>query len=314
MFRAAFPTATEQDEKRESSWVKENYSLNGFNGSSKDPGVTRLAGVWVSPEIALQLAESYSLRNIVLTIANATPDPNGNYRRSGKTAGNPSPKPSPAPVVPPTKSLPSPPTHVPNPPKRRKEASPALLSAPNSTRAISPAPASPPPRRSVRIKSPTPKPPSTRQTARVVKTRVEQVVVAESLTDTIMEEPDAAADVASQALHEQDIAEQKAMIADLKSKRDAGMKFGEGDESSNLKRSREEDEPMTFDFKEPEVGERQIATNRKISRFQMQPKTKAVAWGVAAFAFGLGAVYVFLLCPQRTTDCIYIRSLLPNFM
>jgi hypothetical protein len=115
------------------------------------------------------------------------------------------------------------------------------------------------------------------------------VIVADISTDTVMEEPDVA-DIASQALHEQDIAEQKAMIADLKAKRDAGMSLCDDDESTNLKRVREEEEPIKFDFKEPEVEERQIATNRKISRFHMQPRTKAVAWGVVAFAFGLGAV------------------------
>jgi hypothetical protein len=115
------------------------------------------------------------------------------------------------------------------------------------------------------------------------------VVVADISTDTVMEEPDVA-DIASQALHEQDIAEQQEMIADLKAKRDTGMSLCEDDDSSNLKRVREEDEPVKFDFKEPEVEERQFATNRKVSRFQLQPRTKAVAWGVAAFAFGLGAV------------------------
>jgi hypothetical protein len=94
----------------------------------------------------------------------------------------------------------------------------------------------------------------------------------------------------SQELHAQDVAEQQAMIADLKAKRDTAMKVGEEDESSKLKRAREEGETLQFEFKEPEVSERVIATNRKVGMFQLEPRTKAMAWGVAAFAFGLGAV------------------------
>jgi hypothetical protein len=104
--------------------------------------------------------------------------------------------------------------------------------------------------------------------------------------------------VAGSELHHQDIAEQKQLIADLKTKRDKDIRskaVNEADESmeedapATLKRIRE-DEELRFDFKEPEVGERTIATNSRVSRFQMEPRTRSFAWGVAAFAVGMGAV------------------------
>jgi len=70
-----------------------------------------------------------------------------------------------------------------------------------------------------------------------------------------------------------------------------------GDESSSSssatgkKREREdEDEPLKFNFKEPENVERAISTNRRVGRFNMEPRTKSFAWGLAAFAVGMGAV------------------------
>jgi len=68
-----------------------------------------------------------------------------------------------------------------------------------------------------------------------------------------------------------------------------------------LKRAREEEEggkdELRFNFKELETEERKIATNKRVSRFHLEPQQKSFAWGVAAFAIGLGAVYVFLLYP-----------------
>ena len=114
------------------------------------------------------------------------------------------------------------------------------------------------------------------------------MVTPDGSDETAVEEVDGAEEFAAQELHAQDIAEQKAMIADLRAKRDAVTKVGEGD-ALKLKRAREE-EALKFDFKEPEVGERAIATNRRVGVFRMEPRTKAMAWGIAAFAFGLGAV------------------------
>jgi hypothetical protein len=61
--------------------------------------------------------------------------------------------------------------------------------------------------------------------------------------------------------------------------------------TTSKKRTRDEtNEGYKLDFKEPEVGERQIATNRRVRRFQLEPRTRSLAWGVAAFAFGMGAM------------------------
>ena len=133
--------------------------------------------------------------------------------------------------------------------------------------------------------------------------------------------------VAGSELWEQDIAEQKKLIADLAAKalkssankmgmtedekqllkeevyknieNDQAMEDEEEEEEegpSKLKRARQEgEEPLQFAFKEPEVEERQIATNRRVERTGLQPRTKSLAWGIAAFAVGMSAVYVFCL-------------------
>jgi hypothetical protein len=127
-------------------------------------------------------------------------------------------------------------------------------------------------------------------------------VTPEGSDETAVDEEDEGVEdgVAGSELRHQDIAEQKKLIEDLKAKRDAEVKaVHEADESmeeegeeapGTLKRAREDEEVLKFEFKEPEVGERVIATNKRVSRFQMEPRTKSFAWGVAAFALGMGAV------------------------
>lgn len=86
----------------------------------------------------------------------------------------------------------------------------------------------------------------------------------------------------------QDIAEQKELIERLKAERDAPMM-----ETDSLKRVRDDENERTelrFQFKEPEVQERQIATNKRVGRFHLEPRQKSFAWGVAAFAIGMSAV------------------------
>jgi len=89
-------------------------------------------------------------------------------------------------------------------------------------------------------------------------------------------------------LREQDLAEQRDMIADLKAQRDISLATQRkaADTPAKLKRGRDDDSrPLEFDFKEPEIGERVIATNRRIT-----PSQKSFVWGVMAFAFGMTAV------------------------
>jgi hypothetical protein len=127
----------------------------------------------------------------------------------------------------------------------------------------------------------------------------------------VEEEGDKVEELAAKELHDQDVREQKNLIQGLKAKKTAEEKEREeqtkqvGNEneetgeavadgeplaSKSKKRPREEDEPeYKFEFKESEVGEREIATNSRV-RFQMEPRTRSFAWGVAAFAVGMGAV------------------------
>ena len=177
MFRAAFPTSSDADEKAEVVYVKENFDLAGYNGSAKLPEVARLAGTWISAAIALQLAQEYNMVDLIEMMVNASPDPNVKYRRSNKSAqaaGTPpvasntpfgSPKVNGTPLKPstpkpPSKTLPTPsPTAGdanPPAPKRRREASPAMTPS-SIPRPASPAPPkTPAARRSARTKSPAP--------------------------------------------------------------------------------------------------------------------------------------------------------------
>jgi hypothetical protein len=294
MFRAAFPKADEQSEKDEVQWVKENYDLTGNNGSSKDTSITRLAGTWVGPEIARELGEAYLLGRIISLVVEARPDPNGNYRRSGKGAPSTPKTPSVAEIPASTVTSPNAALH---PPKRRKESSPVPAS-----------PASPPPekqvvpRRSNRTKSPAAKAvlvPLTKTPSRKSMRREPkaEVVTPGGSDETVVDEDaEAVEEVAGEELRQQDIAEQKTLIEDLKAQRDVALKSSDmavdGSEKLVAKRSREEEEEerLRFNFKEPEVGERAIATNRRISGYFEEPRRRSLAWGVAAFAFGVGAV------------------------
>ncbi|KAF8149840.1 hypothetical protein B0H34DRAFT_785148 [Crassisporium funariophilum] len=351
MYRAAFPSATDHEEKLEIAWVKDTYDLGGNNGSTKDAHITRLAGTWVSPDTALELGKAYALGTLIDAVVEAKPDPEGNYRRSGKAAaaasaanvatavGVPVPAAanagnagnaavvhvrSPSKPVSAVKSLPTPsPTAAVNPPaKRRKESSPAPVSRGSSKPPSRASPsAAPPPRRSARTKSPAPRSSSVAPLTSVVTQRTpkatrsitkKETVTATSLTPggselTVVDEENLVIEehVAGAELREQDIREQQKMIADLK--RDAAAKLereeresmgssrmdvGEDKrEKQKKKREREEEEePLRFEFREPEREERAIATNRRVGRFHLEPRAKSFAWGLAAFAIGMGAV------------------------
>jgi hypothetical protein len=351
MFRAAFPNASDSEEKLEVAWVKDTYDLSGNNGSTRDSHITRLAGVWVGPAVALELGYAYMLGRLIEAVVEATPDPNGNYRRSGKSAAINAPTIAPATVnaqavvapLPPSivskpstavKSLPTPsPTATANPPpKRRKESSPTVepqsivkppsrhspsRHSPASSKVSAPLPPSPTLRRSTRTKSPAPRQPSAppslrtpKATRSAVKKESTRALTPGSSDLTVVDEESLVVEdgVVGTELRDQDIEEQHKLIQDLKDKRDASrkaqLKGEEGmdvaaDESSSSvhssttgkKREREdEDEPLKFNFKEPEMVERAISTNRRVGRFNMEPRTKSFAWGLAAFAVGMGAV------------------------
>ncbi|KAF9236260.1 hypothetical protein BU15DRAFT_50306 [Melanogaster broomeanus] len=295
MFRAAFPTASELEERKETQWAKENHDLAGNNGSGKDPHIVRLAGTWISPSVALlpEFAERYHLREIMLHVAKSAPDPAVTYRRSS-TKPTPKGVPPSSPVASPAKTLltPAPSITLPNP-KRRRESSPAPAPAPPPQSSL------PPPRRSARTKSPAPPPlamavrsPKAARTARAV--RVAEVTTPAGSDETIVEEEAEMIEMAKPSMT-QDIAEQMELIERLKAEREpAKMMTDEAPAPAPSKRAREDEEEMRqelrFEFKEPEIEERQIATNKRVSRFKLEPRQKSFAWGVAAFAIGMGAV------------------------
>lgn len=300
MFRAAFPTASDEAEKAEAAWAKANFETAGTNRSGK----ARFAGTWVSPVVSLTIGEAYGLTPILEPLTDAMPDPAVEYRKSSRAQGNISmtnPEGTPKGVK---QQLPTPAPSFgpgPTPAKRvRREASPAATPAPRNTTASSVAS----PRRSGRTASPAQPPLPKTLVAKPAKSPLkasrstaidpttpggsDETAVDEDLPDVPGPDP------------EQDIAEQRELIANLKKQRDEQQRLQvtenqdetpSAEASGATKRGRDEVEaPLKFDFKEPETEERAIASNRRVSRFiEMTPERRSAAWGTAAFAtvFGL---------------------------
>ncbi|KAG5728600.1 hypothetical protein E4T56_gene2007 [Termitomyces sp. T112] len=304
MFRTAFPNASDNDERSELQWVKENYDLSENNGGPHNMEVTRLAGTWVSPAIAKMLGEAYGLGELITAVVEAAPDPNGNYRRSQKSAKE---APSTSTVKPTPVSNAAASTSSPNPTKRRKESSPApaLVPASLSTSKVLP-------RRSSRTRSPVPRSaPMVLLTSRTPKTtrtirREETQTVSDSGSELIVVDEETQVvqnGITGHELHDQDVAEQRALVERLKAERDAAdkeKKAVDEDEvmdsvpessTTGVKRPRkDEDEEMKtiqFSPKEPEVEPRPIVTNRRVE--PQQAATRQLAWGAAVFAFGVSA-------------------------
>lgn len=307
MFRAAFPTASDESERMESNWVKANYDNTGGNRTGK----ARFAGTWVTTDVAINIADEYSLGKIISPLTDAKPDPNTEYRKSSRAQQQQQQTPdkvSPAPKQLPT---PSPSMPAPNPPKRRREASPAPTKTP-SIASSSPAKSPLSPiltRRSQRTTSPAPPPtpkPASQKAANTpkslkvsrspVKTRRLEAVTPAGSDETAVD--DEAPDVPVPDINE-DIREQKEMIEAFKAQREANLRAqSAGDEDTAMvegqekKRDREdENAALEFNFKEPEAQERKIATNRRIARLpEMTPERRSFAWGIAAFAAAVSAV------------------------
>jgi hypothetical protein len=309
MFRAAFPTASDDSERLESNWVKSNFDNSGGNRTGK----ARFAGTWVTAEVATNMANDYSLEKIIPPLTDAKPDPSTEYRKSSRAQQLQQQTPDKEPPPPKQLPTPSPSMSTPNPPKRRREASPAPSKSP-SVAASSPtkSPLGPAAtRRSQRTTSPAPSVPklvSPKSTASTMKSplkvlrspvrsrRLEVVTPAgsdETAVDDDLPEvpgPDAT----------EDIREQKEMIEVFKAQREAKLRAqaaNDADEAMDegeRKREREEENAsLQFDFKEPGTQERKIATNRRIARLpEMTPERRSFAWGVAAFAAAVGAMWV----------------------
>lgn len=225
MFRAAFPTASEEAEKNETNWIKHSFDLSGANKSGK----ARFAGTWVTPDVALYLADSYSLGHVIPSLAAAVPDPSTTFRRAKQQLPTPTaspavePGPAPAkrrreapsaspvkaPVV--TASAPAPVETPTSPPQSRLATSPASL---RSARPRSPAATAAPLTQPLVAPSPTPKTPRTRRAVR------EEMLTPAGSDETAVDDEAEAAKVAEPNMHE-DIQEQKELIAQLKAERAA---------------------------------------------------------------------------------------------
>jgi len=309
MFRAAFPTASDESERIESNWVKANFDNSGGNRTGK----ARFAGTWVAAEVATSMANDYSLEKIIPPLTDAKPDPSTEYRKSSRAQQQqqtPDKEP-PAPKQLPTPS-PSMSTSTPNPPKRRRDASPAPSKSPSvaassptksplgpvatrrSQRTTSPAPAPAPKLAGPKVAASTVKSPLKVLRSPVRTRRLEVVTPAGSDETAVDDEvpevpgPDAT----------EDIQEQKEMIEAFKTQREAKLRAQAAsdadeamDEGEKKREREEEDASLQFDFKEPETQERKIATNRRVARLpEMTPERRSFAWGVAAFAAAVGAM------------------------
>ncbi len=308
MFRAAFPTASDESERIEANWVKANFDNSGGNRGGK----ARFAGTWVTADVAIGIARDYSLEKIIPPLTDAKPDPNTEYRKSSRAQQQQ--QQTPDKELPPPKQLPTPSPSMsmstPNPPKRRREASPAPAKSP-SVAASSPikSPLGPAAtRRSQRTTSPAPSPTpklaspkvtSTLKSPKVLRSPVRarrlEVVTPAGSDETAVDDdipevrgPDAT----------EDIREQKEMIEGLKAQREAKLRAQAASDADEVmdegerKRDREEeDASLQFDFREPETQGRKIATNRRIARLpEMTPERRSFAWGIAAFAAAAGAM------------------------
>lgn len=268
MFRASFPTAGDEAEKIDSNWVKANYDLAGANGGGK----LRLAGTWVPPALAVHLAPSYSLGQVVFPLAEAQPDASASYRKSsrhttnGPVTANANALSSPLKTnrVPPT--IPESPSTVPPTKRTRRESA-----SPAQARIITP---------------------SSPLKQAVLPTTVEVQETQEA------PEGEAEPEVPGPDM-EEDLAESKALIERLKrEKAEAEAKNQElakelnsagVDEavqaSAGAKRGREVTPPLTMNLdRQPENIERQLVRNRSAQ----QANRRSAMWGAVAFAVGLG--------------------------
>ena len=307
MFRAAFPNATDDMERAEANWVKNNFDIAGANKSGK----ARFAGTWVTPEVALTIADSYQLAPVITPLVLTNPDPNAVYRKSTKQGPEtPGGTPGTAVSASPTKEPAT---------KRRREASPsptkgAAQATPTSQRATSPrlAAQSTPTRRSARLRSPAP-PPMAALTAKSPKTpRTKQIQEqARAPDESVGEDEIIEISKAAMPSMEEDVREQRELIERLKAQKATQAKVpvrdvGIGGEATlvlaestitatsaaSSKRLREEESvEIRLNIKEPETEERALVSNSRIRSLRdMPPERKSLAWGALFFAAGMGAM------------------------
>lgn len=267
MFRAAFPGADEEHEKLEANWVKANFEAPGTNGVAS--GRLRLAGTWITPKAALDIAPDYHLQHIIPALISAKLEDKDGVRRSTKGGDSPlSAKTAVARQEPPAS---------PNAPNKR-----ARQSSPQAAPAPALAPATPATRVSTRIKSPArATPPRSTRATRATPTRAtpgrttRPSVTAFSLATAEDDAPEVPGPDP-----EEDIAESKALVQEIMAKH-GGRTPATG---NVLKRSAAEQRAselvpalMNLDGPGLQVA-RPIAGNRRLN-IELNPEQKALAWG-----------------------------------
>lgn len=325
MFRAAFPTATEEAEKAETSWVKTSYDIAGANKSGK----ARFAGTWVNGDVALSLADGYSLGPIVNSLVDSSPDPNYIYRRSTKAQqANPNQ---------PNSVTASPKDIGPAPAKRRREASPVSVTSqpPPPYEVVQPIPPAAPPSTPANKRETTPTPRSVKRDAATTSTpgweesssfrsyrrrksparsvatpaslkktpnvarAIQEEMISPGSDETAVDDDASETTKLTEVNMAEDIREQQELIERLKAERmaksqrldiaDEDQSMGELENNSANKRARDEGPEYTLNIRDPEEEERQVVSNSRV-RGGMGPQRKSLAWGAFLFAAGLGAV------------------------
>jgi hypothetical protein len=282
----------------------------------------RFSGRWAEPHVARMLADSYGLPGVLDALLAARPD---EPTPAKVTARAPPPQLPPMPATPGmAKALqPSttPATAAPPPAKRRKDAAspaPAPQSSPakrvSKLRSPSPAPVPVPAtlRRSTRARSVSAKPESK---PRASPRKKPAPAVPEYSDETVVDakDEDAQAEAAVRPTYDEDIADQRQLIAQLTAARDATLGAAEkaagkvaaafaSDESdagsaAAIKRARPADEEQySFDFKAPGgpgKHERALVTNSRTRGAgplqRLAPAQRSAIWGGLALAVGFGA-------------------------
>jgi len=305
MFRASFPTAPEEAEKAESNWVKSNFDVSGANGGGK----LRLAGTWVPADLALTLAQAYNIQHVVPPLIAATASSADSYRKpkSGVTANQ-----SASTVDNP--ALHSTQTASDVSPDSTKPTSTRVLRSP-TPKAVTPARAQPPTKRRKESPQPTPVSPQVvvPSPARTHATPAKQLAPASSpAKSTPRRKP---AKVAEEDIEpdvpgpnpEDDIAEQKALIAKLKAEAAASALSAIPPTPNRQivpatpakKRALEDQQTpkLQFDMEKIQEVEEQAASGILVERpvvenkraTQLPAGRKAAAWGTLAFAVGVAA-------------------------
>ncbi|KAG9017197.1 hypothetical protein FRB90_001365 [Tulasnella sp. 427] len=285
MFRAAYPNASDEAEKAELNWVRNNYDIAGQNGGGK----LRLAGIWVPPGLALHFAELYGLGHILPGLAHAKPEEKSSYRKGGRPNNGSSTVVAAAPAVgTTTSSQPEPasglgiPTSLPpTSPFKSPKSTPA-----KPAKASSPA-RQPPPKRSRKSASPAPSllaKPTPTKPVRSSPRRPPKVQEEEEEAEVPGPNPD------------QDIREAQEDVARIMAQGRAAQQLDPVTPAGKKKRNIESTEtpPHQLDLVKVEQGamvvapvERAVVNPRRLAN--LPPTQKAAAWGGLLMAVGWGA-------------------------